>query len=186
MNHRARILFDTRTSIALFIIIAGVVLLAKNLGYIRPVNVWEWWPVILIAIGLGRFFRSGSSGHYVGGFILLFIGVALLGNNLDLFYMDWDILWPVFLILLGILILKRHGWKEAQLSADTDFINLTFVLSGGENVYASKNIKGGKITTVMGGAAIYLSEAQMESHEIVMDVFALMGGWKFVSPNTGG
>ena len=52
MDHSKKGILDTRIIIALFIIVVGVVLLLENMGFIGNVEIWEWWPVILIAVGL--------------------------------------------------------------------------------------------------------------------------------------
>ena len=37
----------------ILLLVAGVLILLHNLGYVSG-NVWRWWPVILIIIGLKK------------------------------------------------------------------------------------------------------------------------------------
>jgi predicted membrane protein len=168
--------FDIRIVFAVLIIVAGAALLLENMGIIYDVNIFEWWPLILIGLGLGQIINSKKSAPSIGGIILLVVGVIFLGNSLDIFCLNWGDIWPVFLILTGLLILKNHAWKTAPYVQDKDFLNLSMILGGGDQVIESKNLKGGKITAIMGGAQIDLSNSEMEGNEIVIDIFACMGG----------
>ena len=87
--------FDIRIVFAMFIIIAGAALLLENLGVIRNVNIFEWWPLILIVIGAGQIINSRKSSPSIGGIILLVIGIIFLGNSLDIFWLDWGDIWPI-------------------------------------------------------------------------------------------
>ena len=52
--------------------------------------------------------RERGFGVVVGG-LLIVLGVMFLGVNLDLFaWIDWGIVWPVVLILLGLLLIARR------------------------------------------------------------------------------
>lgn len=176
MNSHKKNILDTRIIIALFIIIAGVALLMENMGFINNIHIWEWWPVILIAMGVGQLLNSGRTGQSVGGFILLFIGLVFLGNNLDIFFLEWSVIWPVFLIILGLLILKKHTLKSAPSAESGDFLNLSVILGGGEHNIENKHLKGGRLSAIMGGVEVDLSNSEMEGNEIVFNVFSFMAG----------
>ncbi|MEO7144274.1 MAG: DUF5668 domain-containing protein [Bryobacteraceae bacterium] len=45
--------------LALFLILTGVVVLLRNLGYIWIDRVWDLWPVALIAAGLAGLVQWG-------------------------------------------------------------------------------------------------------------------------------
>ena len=52
--------------------------------------------------------RERGFGVVVGG-LLIVLGVMFLGVNLNLFaWIDWGIVWPVVLILLGVLLVARR------------------------------------------------------------------------------
>ena len=53
--------------------------------------------------------RRGRGFGMVVGALLIVLGVLFLGVNLDLFaWIDWGIIWPVVLILLGVLLIARR------------------------------------------------------------------------------
>jgi len=175
-------LFGGRTIVALFIILAGALLLAQNMGVDISINVWELWPLILIFVGFGHLIRPGSNRQPLNGIILIGIGLIFLGNNLDWFYLDFAQLWPIILILVGLMMIRSHSWKSEQDISDKDSIKLSLILGGGEHRFTSKQLSGAKITAVMGGGQIDLRESEMSGNELVLDVFTVMGGLEIRIP----
>ncbi len=182
MQHNRNNLFDVRIIISLFIIAAGIILLAENLGFDTHINIWEWWPLILIIIGIGHLVRPASNRQPFTGLILIGLGGIFLGNALDIFYFDIGDLWPIFLILVGFAMIRGHAWKVSKETLDHDSVKLSMMLGGGEYRFSSKNFKGGKVTAFMGGGTLDLTEAEMEGPEVELDVFVLMGGMELRIP----
>ncbi len=176
MGHYQNSPFNTRSILSLAIIIAGIVLLAENLGMDIHINIWEWWPLIIIFIGISQLIRPSVHRQPLSGIILIFVGLVFMGNTLDLFYFDFGDLWPVFLILIGASMLRQHSRSKSNEISGQNMVNLSMILGGGEYRFNSKNFTGGKITAVMGGGTLDLTDAEMEGNETVLDVFALMGG----------
>ncbi len=184
MEKKGKVYFDARIIVAMFIIAIGVLFLLENLGVPIEFNFWELWPVVLILIGLSQLSRTRDTGQSLGGWILIIIGVLFLLSNLAIIPYDFFDFWPVILILVGLLILKNAFWGFKKTPSSNDFINLSFMLGGGDFKFNTKNLKGGKITAIMGGGTIDLREADMQEDEIVIDAFALMGGIEFKVPTT--
>ena len=182
MHNRSNNFFDARIIIALFVIIVGVILLAENLGADIHINVWEWWPLILIFIGLGFLFKPEPHRQVFTASILIGLGLIFLSNTLDIFYFDFGDLWPVALIIVGLAMIRNHTFKSAKQPISQDALNLTMMLGGGEYRFSSKQFKGGKVTAFMGGGTLDLTEAEMETDEVVIDVFAMMGGFEVRIP----
>lgn len=176
MSYNKNSFFDVRILISIFIILAGIILLADNLGFDTHINIWDWWPLILILIGIGHIARPSVNRQTLTGLIFIAIGAIFLGNTLDIFYVDIGDLWPVVLILIGLGMIKGHIWKVGQSDLDQDMVDLSMVLGGGKYRFSSKTFKGGKITAFMGGGSLDLSEAEMDGSEIDLDIFAMMGG----------
>jgi len=96
------------------IILIGVVFLLGNFGFHLPPH---WWAVLLLIPAVGllvtaiRFYRMDStmSGRVVGPAVG---GVLLLGMALALFFgLNWGLFWPIILIVVGIGIVVRRGWR---------------------------------------------------------------------------
>ncbi len=184
MQKKSNIFFDSRVIVALFIIAIGVIFLLENLGVPISFDFWELWPVVLIFVGLSQLSRTRDTGQSLGGLIILVIGVLFLLSNLDIIPYGFFEFWPVVLILLGLLILKNAFWGFKKIPGSQDFINLSFVLGGGDLKFNTQNLLGGKITSLLGGGVIDLREADIQEDEVVIDIFCLMGGIEIKVPTT--
>ncbi len=178
-----------RLLVGLAILVVGILLLLNNLDVgieIEIGQVLRLWPVIPLILGLNWLFLSfGSSsaaqgkkiffswGQFISALILIFIGVAFLGRNLDLFTFEtrlfFNILWPVILILVGLNLLrgKSFGGGGGRFS----FMSGTNV--GGAQPW---KLESGSYFAFMGGIEMDLTCAELEEGETVLDLTAVMGG----------
>ena len=112
-----------RVLIGLVLLVVGVVTLVDNLSdWDFP---WgDWWPVILIAIGVSKLVRRKPS--WVGGATITGLGVIFLLDTLDIWgFSIGDIwrLWPVLLVVVGASILLggrkvRSRHRDARHTVD--------------------------------------------------------------------
>ena len=182
MENRCKSIFDAKIIFGLAIIIAGLVLFLENVGIIGYVNIWDWWPVILILLGIGQLAQPKECRQTRTGFILIGVGLLFLGNNLDVFYFRFRDLWPLILILVGFSILKHTTWKKKDLTQGSNFINLSYILGGGDRAYTTQNLEGGKVSAIMGGGSIDLRDASFQGEAINLEVFAFWGGFDITVP----
>ena len=104
---------------------AGIGLVALGalllVGQFMPgMELWRWWPLILVAIGVRQMFgprRDRWSIRHLGeGLSTIAIGLVLLGQMLGV--LRWDVwlnilrLWPVLLISLGLEIIGKATRAE--------------------------------------------------------------------------
>ena len=103
----------------------GAVLLANQ--FVPGIQLWRYWPVIVIAVGIRGMFGS-STGHWslkvaAEGLVVVAIGLVFLGQMLG--YLAWDVwfnifrLWPVLIVSLGLEIIgsgMRADWLRALSS----------------------------------------------------------------------
>ena len=88
------------------ILALGVLFLANNLGVINfDISIFQWWPVILIAVGLWLLISSGFR-RLIAPLVLISIGAIFLLSSLGL-AIDLLSYWPVLLIVIGAVILSR-------------------------------------------------------------------------------
>lgn len=95
--------------VGLFLLTAGVVLMLDKFDIIQNVQVWHYWPLIIIAGGLGKLFDAQFGWEYRKAFSTLFIGSWLLISELHIFGLDYHNSWPILLIGIGVGML----WKSA-------------------------------------------------------------------------
>ena len=88
------------------ILALGVLFLANNLGVVNfDFSIFQWWPVILIAVGLWLLIASGFR-RLMAPLVLISIGAIFLLSSLGL-AIDLLDYWPVLLIIIGAVILSR-------------------------------------------------------------------------------
>jgi predicted membrane protein len=201
----------SRVSGGVFLLLAGVLLLAYKMG--SPIPSWIFtWPMLLIVIGL--FTGIKSRFHNPGSFILILIGGVFLIDQsvpgIDLH----NFIAPIILIGLGILFIlrpRKHScghfrgarWerrmqfdKRTQFekpdhifsTEDTgrspnneEYLDVHAVLGGVKKNVQSKNFKGGEIVCFMGGAEISLMQADIQQ-PISLEINTVFGGTKLIIP----
>jgi hypothetical protein len=179
----------------------GVLLLLQNLGITVVEDIWEWWPVILIAIGAARLITGfGWSGRIFGG-ILMFAGGVFLLHNLGYIHGDpWNYFWPVILIAVGLGMLARgidrggvfvwwptHPITSAGSSTGapaTDALAEYAVFGGVRRRIESQKFEGGELLAFFGGINIDLTKAAIQQEEVRLEANALFGGIDIRVPDT--
>lgn len=184
MSEKMHRFFDTKVLVGLGIIIIGVLLLLENMGYIYDIHFWGLWPVFPILIGISLVLKPKPYQRLTSGWILIVVGALFLGNNLDLIRFGFGDIWPLFLVLAGLAII-RHAMKGRQNKEENlDFIDMNFILGGGDYNFTSKKLEGAKFLAFMGGGTIDFREADMAGDKIEIDVFAMWGGLELIVPKT--
>ena len=86
----------------------GVTLLALNLGFDIPWQLWKYFPIPMIAFGLWEIFSRGPDSNRNAGLGLLTNGIYCLIGVFGLFGLGWTTAWPIYIISLGIAVLARR------------------------------------------------------------------------------
>jgi hypothetical protein len=175
--------------IGLAVIALGVIMLLNNFG-ILSISVGDlisnYWPALLIFWGLDTIFPGAgaaaanarrSSGKLVTGLILIALGVLLIGNNLELFELDfsffWNLFWPAVVILIGWSFLKGSSGPGGAHWA---------VMSGIELKQKGWKLEDGSYFAFMGGVDMDLNTAEIPEGEIHLNITAVMGGIDIIVP----
>ena len=114
-NHRSRGNF----ALGIVLLVGGGVLLASNLGFVIPLQWWQFWPWLLISLGAARLLWPGSLHERLGGYWLVVVGVWGLINHYQLFGLRLHTSWPIFIIAVGLRIIlggvvRRFAADEPQ------------------------------------------------------------------------
>jgi len=99
------------------ILLVGVLFLLQNFGIVHVRNLWEYWPVWMIAWGIAGATGAGNASGRVWGGLIATAGALLLLNNLHIISTNvWGILWPLMLIVVGLQVLyrnaRRRRWRD--------------------------------------------------------------------------
>jgi predicted membrane protein len=181
----------------LIVVGLGIIFLLQNIGVLQVYNIWEFWPVIVIMLGLARIANSYTlSGRTAGG-IMVLVGGIFLASNLG--YIPWDIwrlFWPLLLILWGVAILfrgierrnssnpgSRPNWemwpRPFTPSPDANVSNTihTWAIFGGSRRRLdTQQFEGGEVLAVFGGVRVDLRNAGSTRDEVYLEANALFGG----------
>lgn len=169
-----------RKILGIIIVVIGIGLLLDAAGIFHFwSSVGDWWPLILIVIGIMNW-KSNPASTF-GPLILIGLGIVFLLSNLDIFTGDvWNYAWPVIVILIGYRMIVKKPWSANSGSSDNG--QETFVaFSGTEKQINSDNYPGGNVTTWFGGAKLDLRSARMADNATV-NVFAAFGGVEILVP----
>jgi len=186
--------------VGIVIIAVGALFLLQNLGVVYVQEIWQFWPVILIALGISKLVEN----RIPGGVILVIVGGVFLAKNLGFIYGDvWSFLWPLILIGVGVSMLLRAtgagcGWSPPFPSASSSafsssatsaspssehVLNIHGAFSAVERRIVSQEFEGGQIHIAFGAAEIDLRSASTKQDEVVLDCHAAFGGIELKVPD---
>jgi predicted membrane protein len=164
------------------ILATGIFFLLYNLGKL-PFEVPSYvfsWQMCVILTGLIILYKSPFKGTVligIGGYFIL----PLVGFIEPI---SIEKMWPLIIILVGIIILFGSGFKKKHkkkyMSVHTTVNNETFditaIMGGDSRQISSYDFKGGKITSVMGGVELDLTNCYLSKEGCVIDLDVVMGG----------
>jgi predicted membrane protein len=169
--------------VGLLVVAMGVLFLLDNLGYVGLRHALSFWPIAFIVAGASMLVSQEERNGQVSGLILIGVGLVLLLKHMGLFYISWNMVWPVLLILAGGLILFRTmgGARSPRVSLDKagstpeNAIDITAILGGIERRVVTQDFRGGEISALLGGCELDLRECSIVK-EAVINVFTVCGG----------
>ena len=190
------------------LVILGLLFLLSNAGFL-PFNLgiagfWgfigNWWPLILVAVGL--------VGLIAGGFrfrlwpiILLLLGVGFLLSARGI--LEWAYIWPALIVLAGLFILlRRRGRRErcrhgevsavsevdsspetgSAAAAGTDGAAWRAVFGNVAERIAAPDFRGGAAETVFGSVELDLRDAALADGAARLNVSVTFGELKLRVP----
>ena len=152
-----------RTPGGLIMILLGCLFLAKKFFYMEIL--WEYvWPVIIMIIGIWMIFGRNSRRH------------RFRQETID--YIPQQ---PETDTTFNQVKATPENGPNYTGATEDDYLDSTSVFGGTKKLVLSKNFKGGEIVTVMGGAELNFSQADIQGRAI-LDVTQIMGGTRIVVP----
>jgi len=168
----------------------GVVWLLKNLGlttYDFGDVLSQYWPCILIFFGVVGSLQVLSAnpgrgilwGSVILNVLIALLGVALLGNINGWYYVNVDffvrLIVPVLLLLLGLSLLRGSVQRPGARTL--------WAVMGGPR-YTLGQWDDLSVISVMGGQKVDLTQAGIPMKDVIIDVYAVMGGADIFLPDT--
>jgi predicted membrane protein len=170
------------------ILAIGAIFLLNNFGYLNAGRIWDFWPVILIFVGVVK--MLDPCRRFWGGLLTLF-GTILLLNQLGIAHISWNQLWPLVLIGVGSMAmwsaLRARRMTDGLKSPNSDprnSLNESAVFGGVEKRLNTKEFRGGQLQSMFGGIEIDLRDADIDGTEAVLHANAIFGGIELRVPET--
>jgi len=186
---------SSRLILGIIVIALGTLWTLDNLDLIRSGPILRWWPTLLIGLGIAKLFGISASRNAAAGTIFVLVGAWLLAGGLGFGFLDFSLLWPMVLVVIGINLVLR-SYRSQSIGGPTDDISArlsTFAFwSGVDRKISSQEFRGGDVTAVMGGAKFDFTQAKPVPGGAVLDLFVWWGGlemrvpedWKVVLEGT--
>ena len=167
-----------RALFGLVIILVGVGLLLDYYDILAAESVWEFWPLLLMLAGLGKIARGvGTGDRFFGGIMLVVGTLILLANLIPDFYVPWGLLWPLGIIVVGLMVLTPALRRRGRVtSINGAWIDQTALFGGGDMRVDSQSFRGGDLSATFGGMDIDLRKAQLDAEGAEIDLFVAFGG----------
>jgi len=110
----------SRLTWGILLLVVGAGALAVNLGFRIPRDLWDYWPMILVVLGLAQLIWPGSGRERLSGLWLLAVGIYCAVSQFELFGLDWGTAWPILIVLLGVRMVLGgvFGEKHEKLPGD--------------------------------------------------------------------
>jgi predicted membrane protein len=190
MTATTKRILSTGGMLALGLIFMGALMLIANFGLLgHTLQIWDFWPVVIIFAGLGLVIQAQDYIYYLDGVMLMLAGAIILNENIRLFHwrhMGWDLIWPLLLVYAGVRILlfgsRSHHFFENHVFFNAEDFHVVALFGGGEYRYDNKQLKDGKIVTIFGGCKADLRSADFEGDSIGLKCVALFGGIELLVP----
>lgn len=166
------------------ILALGLLWTLDNLDILESDRLTEWWPLVIILIGVVKLFDQ-RAGKFTGG-VLILIGVILLTGTLDLVNWDFGDIFPILIAIIG----GKLVWDALRRKADppptgdpNSEIHAFAMMAGIHRQSMSPAFRGGSANAIMGGVELDLRNAQVKNGErVVIDAFAMWGGVEITVP----
>jgi predicted membrane protein len=170
------------------VVAVGFLLLLDNLGIVRFHDIWQYWPVLLVAYGVSRVVDSRSLSGYVWGGMLALIGAFLLLDTLDIIVFNFNVIWPLILIAFGLSAVfrgvERKSFPSGPASSTAPVVGTHAFFSDSKSGTETQDFHGGDATAVFGAARFDLRNASMTVDEARIDVNVVFGEAEIRVPET--
>lgn len=177
-----------RLLIGLTILACGLLWTLDNLDVVESERITEWWPLVVIVIGVVRMFDPAASKITSG--IIALVGLGLLLDTLDYWDFDPGDFFPLAIALIGaklvLDVFRKKPVSSMDRSVDPDATVHAFAFMAGVGKRSvSSDYRGGDANAIMGGVELDLREAQIApGKEAVLDAFAFWGGVEIRVPES--
>ena len=99
------------------LLILGVLFALQNLGVVRAGHLGDYWPLLLVWVGLTRMLGTRRR-HFASGLVVFLMGVFFQLDRLDVIWVPMRHFWPILLIILGFGLIADSFLDRGKGGAD--------------------------------------------------------------------
>lgn len=99
------------------LLLVGILFLLQNAGLAHAGRIGDWWPLLLVWIGLSRMLAPRRGHHFASGFVVLVLGIALQLDRLGMIGFHLHDVWPVLLVVAGLALVGESLFLRRDRSA---------------------------------------------------------------------
>jgi hypothetical protein len=197
---------EGRLIVAFGLILIGLLLLMPFIGFDWSLDLWDFWPCLLIFQGISVLGRS--EGRRADGWLWIFFGALFMGSSLGFYHLHIGFVWPLLIITLGVMLLLRSRPNAASggnrgdragssepgkagrpdgsagfryASDGSEIPQILWILGGTQHRIDSKRFRNGQVTSVLSKGTIDLTRADVEG-EAELDVLSILGTVEVLVP----
>jgi hypothetical protein len=171
-----------RLVVGLGVLAVGLLFTAETLGFGDADLVFDYWPLLLIAVGatsLGG--RTRSDRLFAAVWIGL--GAWFLAWNLDWIDVSpFQFFWPLVFLTFGLFLLTGGLRRRPEPRGGEPRLSVIAVMGGIDRRVSSQAFTGGDITAFMGGGKLDLRQARLAEPRVELRIFAMWGGYEIRVP----
>jgi hypothetical protein len=95
------------------LLILGTALLLNNLDLLEMGSVWRYWPLLIVAMGIGKLVMAESARERGSAIWLIFIGAWLYISVFRIFGFGFHDSWPILLVGVGVSMVVRSAYRQS-------------------------------------------------------------------------
>ena len=99
----------------LILLLLGSAILLRNLEVIEAINIGKFWPLALVAVGIGIIAEPWNTNEILVGVGILAVGIAFQLKNLGIMDMSFSDIVPFGIIFAGVAVILQ-GLKHSKTS----------------------------------------------------------------------
>ncbi|HAL56438.1 MAG TPA: hypothetical protein DCP63_08185 [Bacteroidetes bacterium] len=104
--------FNSQVVFGIIVLLVGVLLLLNNLDFVDVGPFWQYWPFILLFIGINKIIQCTTLQGIGKGIWLIFLGLWLFVSLNHIWGLSFRDTWPMILIAWGVGMM----WKTLTSS----------------------------------------------------------------------
>jgi predicted membrane protein len=171
----------------------GVVLIALGLALVanqfdiipfRFRDVLFSWQAFLILLGV--IFVSTRDNKATGYILIGIGGFFILPEFLIVPDIYRNLFWPVFLIVVGLVILFSRGYffqrRHNITGTDINFLSEINIFGGHDRIITAQEFRGGSIVSIFGGGKYDFRNAVLSNERNILEMISIFGGGKLIVP----